>query len=229
MCSCICSTPSATFCAAGTNSLGLGTGSSPWPSSVGNWAGCRRSRARDCPCACRDVKPVREPDERNGHVRFDERGRRNGAMASSARATTKDVARCRRRRACTPPRFASTLPTKQRRAEVEVTEQDGGPREAGILGGHLSAVSCCSEMRYGWEAGILTPITWSRGVGSGVGDVGTCRFHSENRADRSAVCGRRRPFRAQSVKFPVKSSGGLIQAASMLPRSSQDGLDSCCR
>jgi hypothetical protein len=31
-------------------------------------------------------------------------------MASSARATTKDVARSRGRRACTQPRFVSTLP-----------------------------------------------------------------------------------------------------------------------
>jgi hypothetical protein len=28
----------------------------------------------------------------------------------------------------------------------------------------------------GWEAGIRTPITWSRGAGSGVGDVGPRRF-----------------------------------------------------
>ncbi len=33
-------------------------------------ADSRRARR----CACRDVKPVREPDDRDGHVRFDERG-----------------------------------------------------------------------------------------------------------------------------------------------------------
>ena len=52
-----------------------------WLSAVSHacclWGtGCRvaadASRARRC--ACLDVKPVREPDDRNGHVRFDERG-----------------------------------------------------------------------------------------------------------------------------------------------------------
>ena len=37
-------------------------------------------------------------------------GEGNGAMDFSARATTKDAARLRRRRSCTPPRFSSTLP-----------------------------------------------------------------------------------------------------------------------
>src|SRR4030095_4730844 len=50
--------------------------------------------------------------------------------------------------------------TKQRRAEVEVTEQDGGPREAGIRGGHSSSVSCCSEMRSGWVPGTEFATGW---------------------------------------------------------------------
>jgi len=55
--------------------------------------------------------------------------------------------------------------------------------------------------KIGWEAGIRTPITWSRGGVDDVGGFGLTRFCSENRTDRGAVSGRRRPFRAQSVKF----------------------------
>src|SRR6059036_434093 len=33
-------------------------------------------------CACLHVKPVREPDDRNGHVRFDERGGETERCAS---------------------------------------------------------------------------------------------------------------------------------------------------
>jgi hypothetical protein len=33
------------------------------------------------------------------------------------------------------------------------------------------------QKRFGWEAGIRTPITWSREAGSGVGDVGCSRFY----------------------------------------------------
>ena len=52
----------------------LATGGSLCRSSLGNWASCRPWLSRARRCACLDVKPVREPDDRNGHVRFDERG-----------------------------------------------------------------------------------------------------------------------------------------------------------
>src|SRR5262245_17830017 len=41
----------------------------------------------------------------------------------------------------------------------------------------------------GWEAGIRTPIPWSRGEPRNVGDFGSCRFCSKTRADRWAVYG----------------------------------------
>src|ERR1700730_10603600 len=56
-------------------------------------------------------------------------------------------------------------------------------------------------MAYGREAGIRSPIPWSRDAADDVGRFGLSRFCSGNRADRWAVSDRRRPFRAQSVKF----------------------------
>src|SRR5439155_23425966 len=58
-----------------------------------------------------------------------------------------------------------------------------------------------AQPRCGWEAGIRTPITWSRGGPRNAGDFGSRRFCQENRADRWAVSGWRRPFRLQSFKF----------------------------
>jgi hypothetical protein len=59
--------------------------------------------------ACLTVKPVREPDDRNGHVRFDERGGETEPWASRRELATKVAARFRRRQPCTPPRPSSTL------------------------------------------------------------------------------------------------------------------------
>ena len=52
---------------------------------------------------------VRELDDRDGHVRFDERARRNGAMDHSAKGARESRTCFRRRRSCTPPRSGSTL------------------------------------------------------------------------------------------------------------------------
>ena len=62
------------------------------------------------------------------------------------------------------------------------------------------------RLERGWEAGIRTPITWSRGAGSDAGDVGCSRFCWEIRTDRRAVSGRTRAFRAQIVKFSSRGS-----------------------
>jgi hypothetical protein len=104
----------AAFSDAGTSWPGLGIGSSPLRRYLGSWAfwlltDFRGSRLRMPP-----VKPVREPDDRNGHVRFDERGRETERWTSRRERPRKDVARSRRRRSCTPPRASSTLPVWSR-------------------------------------------------------------------------------------------------------------------
>src|SRR5439155_23912672 len=67
---------------------------------------------------------------------------RTGAMDFSARAATKDAARSRRRRSCTPPRPSSTLPVTPWKFSVEGEtglESDerigAGPRWADDRGG----------------------------------------------------------------------------------------------
>lgn len=84
----------------------------PWHSSVlravrvrGTWRAFPGTTATNCFRACLGMTPVREPDDRNGHVRFDERGGGNGAMDHSARSATKDGDRSRRRRSSPPPRL----------------------------------------------------------------------------------------------------------------------------
>ena len=75
MCSCICIIPCAAFSDDGTSWPGLAIGSSPSPPYLGNWAFWLLTDFRGSPLRMPPVKPVREPDDRNGHVRFDERGR----------------------------------------------------------------------------------------------------------------------------------------------------------
>src|ERR1700720_3867839 len=80
-------------------------------------------------------------------------------------------------------------------------------------------------MAYGREAGIRTPITWSRDAADDVGRFGLSRFCSGNRADRWAVSDRRRPFRAQSVKFlsRVATLAKTAQAFRHLAGSNAEG------
>src|SRR6266849_3085343 len=70
----ICTTRSAAFSDAGTRSVAADTDNFPSPLCLGNSASWLWPPARGRPCACLDVNPVREPDDPNGHVRFDERG-----------------------------------------------------------------------------------------------------------------------------------------------------------
>src|SRR5713101_5488577 len=74
MCSCICIIRCAAFYDDGTSWPGLGIGSSPSRPYSGNWAFWLLTDFRGSPLRMPPVKPVREPDDRNGHVRFDERG-----------------------------------------------------------------------------------------------------------------------------------------------------------
>jgi hypothetical protein len=62
------------------------------------------------------------------------------------------------------------------------------------------------RLQIGWEAGIRTPITWSRGVGSVVGDFVSSWFCQEIRPNSSAVSGRGRPFRVQFVKYSSRAN-----------------------
>lgn len=105
---------SVAFSAAGTRWPAVDIASFSSKTCLGLWASCLRNLVTTSfgrPRACPDVKPVREPGAGNLHARFDERGGET-AMDFSASAATKDAARIRRRRFCTPPRFFSTLPDK---------------------------------------------------------------------------------------------------------------------
>src|ERR1700694_3723024 len=65
----------AAFSDGGTRWPGLGIGSSPRLPSSGSWAFWLLTDFRGLPLRMPPVKPVREPDDRKGRVRFDERGR----------------------------------------------------------------------------------------------------------------------------------------------------------
>jgi hypothetical protein len=82
MCSGICIIRSAAFSDVGTRWPGLGTGSFPRRPSLGSWVFWLLTDFRGSPLRMPPVKPVREPDDRNGHVRFDERGRETERWAS---------------------------------------------------------------------------------------------------------------------------------------------------
>src|SRR6516225_4163049 len=71
---CTCTTLSAAFSATGTTWPAADTVSFPNPLCLGNSALFVWPPTRVHLCARLDVKPVREPDDPNGHVRFDERG-----------------------------------------------------------------------------------------------------------------------------------------------------------
>src|SRR5256885_5076831 len=75
MCSGICTIRYAAFSDDGTRWLGLDTGSFPRRRYSGSWVSWHLTDFRGSPLRMPPVKPVREPDDRNGHVRFDERGR----------------------------------------------------------------------------------------------------------------------------------------------------------
>ena len=68
----------------------------------------------------------------------------------------------------------------------------------------------------GWDAGIRTPITCSRGAPKHAGDLGSCRFCLGFRSGPSGVSGGIGPFRGESFKF---LSSGCARCAA---------LDVCC-
>jgi len=69
-----CTTLSAAFSDDGTSWPDLGTASFPSKMFSENWASFLCSVSPGLVCECLDMRPVREPDDRNGQVRFDERG-----------------------------------------------------------------------------------------------------------------------------------------------------------
>src|SRR5262245_2550455 len=125
---------------------------------------------------------------------------------------------------CDPSGF-----TKTGRGEILETANGGqrkstspneiGRGESGIRAGHFSAVSYCVRRRYGWEAGIRTPIPWSRGPENLVGDFGFCRICSATYELASCRFRWRWDFRWRKFQVSFKSCSFDSQDGPSPPRT----------
>ena len=113
------------------------------------------------------------------------------------------------------PRIAAASVRSEELRDIPVADQDPGGPDNVYERPLPSALMDTQKLLIvnwlvGWEAGIRSPIPWSRGGPRNVGDFGSLRSCSENCADRWAGSGRGRPFRAQFVKFSSRVCGACV-------------------
>ncbi len=98
-------------------------------------------KAKQEPGACLGVKPIREPDDRNGQVRFDEREGETERWTTRRRFTIERSGLLQAPPVLRPPRFFSTLRNSGHGRQVRVSMLDcrtnawrnGGPMYGSVL------------------------------------------------------------------------------------------------